>query len=75
MLSRKIKLTAYPERFTILSVVSAEVFKFSVFIQVYYTVPLSFIVFNIRIRCVTRGGKEGEISPALFRKLGKSALI
>ena len=73
MLSRKIKLTAYPERFTILSVVSAELFKFSVFIQVYYTVPLSFIVFNIRIRCVTRGGKEGgtkggkegEISPAL----------
>ena len=26
-------------------------------------------------RRVTRGGKEGEVSPALFQKLEKSALI
>ena len=33
VLIRKIRLTAYPERFTILRVVSAEVFKLSIFIQ------------------------------------------
>ena len=26
-------------------------------------------------RRVTRGGEEGEVSPVLFQKLGKSALI
>ena len=45
--SRKIKLTAYPDRFTILRVISDQVFKFGIFIQVYYIVSLSLIVFNI----------------------------
>ena len=40
-----------------------------------YSTRVLFLLIFIKTRCVTRGGEEGEASPALVQNLNKSALI